>query len=148
NLGRGAQDATGGNLSDECRKVARPGSAAVRSVARANSEPQNGTIRYGRQLDKGNSFRALHQGTRAFVIGNAWDAGSARVLAGLGFAAIATSSYATAGAYGTRDGTITRDQALAHARAIVDATDLPVSADLESGFGAIANNVAETYRHA
>src|SRR5262245_49826742 len=100
------------------------------------------------QLDKGNSFRALHQGTRAFVIGNTWDAGSARVLAGLGFAAIATSSYATAGAYGTRDGRITRDQALAHARAIVDATDLPVSADLESGFGATANDVAETYRHA
>ena len=100
------------------------------------------------QLDKGNSFRALHRGMRAFVIANAWDAGSARVLAGLGFAAIATSSYATAGAYGTRDGRITRDQALAHARAIVDATDLPVSADLESGFGATANDVAETYRHA
>ena len=100
------------------------------------------------QLDKGNSFRALHQGTRAFVIANAWDAGSARVLAGLGFAAIATSSYATAGAYGTRDGRITCDQALAHARAIVDATDLPVSVDLESGFGATANDVAETYRHA
>jgi hypothetical protein len=68
------------------------------------------------QLDKGNSFRAIHQGSRAFVIANAWDAGSARVLAGLGFAAIATSSYATAGAYGTRDGRITRDQVLAHAR--------------------------------
>jgi 2-methylisocitrate lyase-like PEP mutase family enzyme len=100
------------------------------------------------QLDKGNSFRVLHQGMRAFVIANAWDAGSARVLAGLGFAAIATSSYATAGAYGTRDGRITRDQALAHARGIVDATDLPVSADLESGFGTTANDVAETYRHA
>ena len=67
------------------------------------------------QLDKGNSFLALHQGTHAFVIPNAWDAGSARVLAGLGFAAIATSSYATAGTYGTRDGRITRDQVLAHA---------------------------------
>ena len=66
------------------------------------------------QLDKGNSFRALHQGKRAFVIPNAWDAGSARVLAGLGFSAIATSSYATAGAYGARDGRITRDQVLAH----------------------------------
>jgi 2-methylisocitrate lyase-like PEP mutase family enzyme len=100
------------------------------------------------QLDKANSFRALHHGTRAFVIPNAWDAGSARVLAGLGFAAIATSSYATAGAYGRRDGRITRDQALAHARAIVEATDLPVSADLESGFGATATDVAETYREA
>ena len=98
------------------------------------------------QLDKGNSFRALHQGTRAFVIPNVWDAGSARVLAGLGFAALATSSGASAWAYGRRDGGITRDQALAHARAIIDATDLPVSADLESGFGATANDVAETYR--
>src|SRR5215475_6469648 len=95
------------------------------------------------QLDKANSFRALHQGTRAFVIPNAWDAGSARVLAGLGFAAIATSSYATAGAYGARDGRITRDQVLAHARAIVDATDLPVSVDFEHGFGATANDVAD-----
>ena len=84
----------------------------------------------------------------AFVIANAWDAGSARVLAGLGFSAIATSSYATAGAYGTRDGRITRDQVLAHARAIVEATDLPVSADFESGFGATVSDVAETYRHA
>src|SRR5262252_1774163 len=100
------------------------------------------------QLDKGNSFRALHQGTRAFVIANAWDAGSARVLAGLGFAAIATSSYATAGAYGMRDGRITRDQVLTHARSLVDATDLPVSVDLESGFGNTVNDVAETYRHA
>src|SRR5262249_57583773 len=80
--------------------------------------------------------------------GEAWGGGWGGVWGGVGFAAIATSSYANAGAYGTRDGRITRDQALAHARAIVDATDLPVSADLESGFGATANNVAETYRHA
>ncbi len=97
------------------------------------------------QLDKGNAFRALHQGPRAFVIANVWDAGSARILAGLGFAAIATSSGASAGAYGTRDGRITRDQALAHARAIVGATDLPVSGDLESGFGDAPKDVAETY---
>ena len=108
-----------------------------------------GGIRHGRHSTRqSNSFRALHQGTRAFVIPNAWDAGSARVLAGLGFSAIATSSYATAGAYGTRDGRITRDQVLAHARVIVDATDLPVSVDFESGFGTTANDVAETYRHA
>jgi hypothetical protein len=100
------------------------------------------------QLDKGNSFRALHQGTRAFVIANAWDAGSARILVGLGFAAIATSSGASAGTYGARDGGITRDQALAHARAIVGATDLPVSADLESGFGGTPKDVAETSRQA
>jgi 2-methylisocitrate lyase-like PEP mutase family enzyme len=98
------------------------------------------------QLDKGNAFRALHQGPKAFVIANAWDAGSARVLSGLGFAAVATSSGASAGVYGTRDGRISRDQALAHARAIVGATDLPVSADLERGFGDTAKDVAETYR--
>ena len=97
------------------------------------------------QLDKGNTFRALHEGPRAFVIANAWDAGSTRILAGLGFAAIATSSGASAGVYGTHDGGITRDQALAHARAIVSATDLPVSADLESGFGQRPEDVAETY---
>jgi 2-methylisocitrate lyase-like PEP mutase family enzyme len=100
------------------------------------------------QLDKGTAFRALHQGPRPFVIANVWDAGSARILAGLGFAAIATSSAAAAGTYGTRDGRITRDQALAHARAIVDATELPVSADLESGFGDTPKDVAATYRQA
>jgi 2-methylisocitrate lyase-like PEP mutase family enzyme len=100
------------------------------------------------QLNKANVFRALHQGPDAFVIANAWDAGSARILAGLGFLALATSSGASAGVYGRRDGGIARDQALAHARAIVGATDLPVSADLESGFGSGPNEVAETYRQA
>ncbi len=100
------------------------------------------------QRDKGNAFLALHQGPGAFVIPNAWDAGSARILGGLGFAAIATSSGAAAGVYGARDGAITRDQALAHARAVVEGTDLPVSADLESGFGDTPQAVAETYRQA
>ena len=100
------------------------------------------------QLDKGNVFRALHQGPGPFVIANAWDAGSARIMAGLGFSALATSSGASAGVYGRCDGGIARDQALAHARAIVGATDLPVSADLESGFGGEPKEVAETYRQA
>jgi 2-methylisocitrate lyase-like PEP mutase family enzyme len=100
------------------------------------------------QLDRANVFHALHQGPGTFVIANAWDAGSARILAGLGFSALATSSGASAGVYGRRDGAIARDQALAHARAIVDATDLPVSADLESGFGSAPKDVAETYRQA
>jgi len=100
------------------------------------------------QLDKGNLFRALHQAPALFVIANAWDAGSARILAGLGFPALATSSGASAGVYGRRDGGITRDQALAHARAIIAATDVPVSADLESGFGEKPEEVAETYRQA
>jgi 2-methylisocitrate lyase-like PEP mutase family enzyme len=100
------------------------------------------------QLDKGNAFLALHRGPRAFIIANAWDAGSARILTGLGFSAIATSSWASANVYGRRDYAITREEALAHASAIVNATDLPVSADLESGFGTTTKEVAETYRQA
>jgi 2-methylisocitrate lyase-like PEP mutase family enzyme len=100
------------------------------------------------QLDKGNAFRALHQGPRAFIMANAWDAGSTRILTGLGFSAIGTSSWAAANVYGRRDHGISRDEALANARAIVGATDLPVSADLENGFGATPREVAETYRQA
>ena len=80
------------------------------------------------------------------MIPNPWDAGSARILAGLGFAALATSSGASAGTLGRRDGRVTRTEALAHARAIVGATDLPVSADLEKGFGDAPSEAAETIR--
>ncbi|MFN8059052.1 MAG: isocitrate lyase/phosphoenolpyruvate mutase family protein [Vicinamibacterales bacterium] len=97
-------------------------------------------------FDKGARFRDLHRQTGAFVMANAWDAGSARVLAGLGFPALATSSAACANVFGRRDGFITRDEALSHARAIVDATDVPVSADLERGFGDDPDAVAETVR--
>ena len=98
------------------------------------------------QAEKAARFRALHQGPGAFVIANAWDAGSARILAGLGFQALATSSGAQAGTLGRRDGRVTRDEAMAHCRAIVAATDLPVSADLEKGFGDAPAVVAETIR--
>lgn len=98
------------------------------------------------QIDKAQRFKTLHQGPRAFLIANAWDAGSARILAGLGFQALATSSGASAGVLGRRDGQVTRDEALAHARAIVGATDLPVSADLEKGFGDTPAAAAETIR--
>src|ERR1041385_5763205 len=98
------------------------------------------------QNEKAARFRALHEGPGAFLIPNPWDVGSARLLAGLGFQALATSSAASAAALGRRDGRLTRDEALAHARAIVDATDLPVSADLEKGFGDLPEVVAETIR--
>jgi 2-methylisocitrate lyase-like PEP mutase family enzyme len=98
------------------------------------------------QSDKAARFRALHAGPGAFVIANPWDAGSARVLAALGFPALATSSGAQAGVLGRRDGRVARDEALAHARAIVEATDLPVSADLEKCFGDAPAVVAETIR--
>jgi 2-methylisocitrate lyase-like PEP mutase family enzyme len=98
------------------------------------------------QTEKAVAFRALHDRSGAFVIPNPWDAGSARVLAGLGFQALATSSAASAAVLGKRDGMVTRDEALAHARAIVTACDLPVSADLEKGFGDSPETVAETIR--
>ena len=91
-------------------------------------------------------FRKLHEGPGALLIANAWDAGSARILAGLGFQALATSSGACAGVLGRRDGSVTRDEALAHARAIVQATDLPVSADLEKCFADSPAAAADTIR--
>jgi 2-methylisocitrate lyase-like PEP mutase family enzyme len=100
--------------------------------------------------EKGARFRALHSGPGAFVIANAWDAGSARLLLELNlFPAIATSSAAAAMAQGLRDGQLGRDRSLANARAIVNACDpLPVSADLENGFGEAPAMVAETIRMA
>ena len=100
------------------------------------------------QADKANAFRALHERPGVFVMPNPWDGGSARVLAGLGFEALATSSGAAAGTLGRRDGAITRDESLALARVIVEATDLPVSADLENGFGHAPEDAAETIRRA
>lgn len=96
------------------------------------------------QKAKADRFRALHDGPGVFIIPNPWDIGSARILAGLGFQALATSSAASACALGRRDHGLTRDEALAHSRLIVDATDLPVSADLGTGFGDAPEVVAET----
>jgi 2-methylisocitrate lyase-like PEP mutase family enzyme len=98
------------------------------------------------QAEKAARFLALHEAPAAFVIPNPWDIGSARLLAGLGFEALATSSAASACAVVRRDGGLTRDEALAHARTIVQATDMPVSADLEKGFGDAPECVAETIR--
>jgi 2-methylisocitrate lyase-like PEP mutase family enzyme len=96
------------------------------------------------QNEKAARFRTLHDGPGAFVIPNPWDIGSSLMLAGLGFQALATSSAASALALGRRDRELTRDQALVHARQIVGATELPVSADLENGFGDAPEVVAET----
>lgn len=97
------------------------------------------------QHSKAEAFRALHR-EGCFVMPNPWDAGSARLLAGMGFAALATSSGAAAGVLGRRDGELTRDEALGHARAIVRATELPVAADLENGFGDAPEDTALTIR--
>jgi len=96
--------------------------------------------------EKAEQFRKLHEGPGAFVIANAWDAGSARVLAGHGFKALATSSAAAANTLGRNDGRLTRAESLAHAKAIVEATDLPVSADLEKCFADAPEEAAETIR--
>jgi 2-methylisocitrate lyase-like PEP mutase family enzyme len=98
------------------------------------------------QGEKAARFRALHEAPGAFVIPNPWDGGSARILAALGFQALATSSGAEAGTLGRRDGKVTRDEALAHCRVIVSATDLPVAADLEKCFGDAPAVAAETIR--
>ena len=98
------------------------------------------------QTHKGERFRALHAAPGTFLIANAWDGGSARILTGLGFKALATSSGASAGTLGRLDGQVTRDEALAQSRTIAGVTELPVSADLEKGFGDSPEVVAETIR--
>jgi 2-methylisocitrate lyase-like PEP mutase family enzyme len=96
------------------------------------------------QKEKAAGFRALHDGPGTFVIPNPWDVGSARILAGLGFPALATSSAASASVIGRRDRELIRDEALAHAGSVVEAVDVPVSADLENGFGDAPEIVEQT----
>jgi 2-methylisocitrate lyase-like PEP mutase family enzyme len=100
------------------------------------------------QQAKAERFRALHHGPRAFVIPNPWDAGSARILASLGFEALATTSAGAAYSAGKPDGAVGRDETLEAARLIVEATPLPVAADLENCFGHAPEDAAETIRRA
>ncbi len=96
----------------------------------------------------GETFRVLHQRAGAFIIPNPWDAGSARILAGYGFEALATTSSGMAFSMGLPEGQVPRGPTLQHCREIVAATPLPVSADLEKGFGDSPESVAETIRAA
>jgi len=96
------------------------------------------------QAEKGRALRALHERERAFIIPNPWDAGTARLLAHLGFEALATTSAGYAFSVGRRDNTIDRNEMVAHVAAIASAADLPVSADLENGFGDAPEHVAQT----
>jgi len=100
------------------------------------------------QADKAKKLRALHEAPGSFVIPNPWDAGSARVLEGLGFQALATSSGAKAGVLGKRDGKVTREESIANARLIAGAVDIPVIGDLEKGFGDTPEDAAKTIREA
>ena len=96
------------------------------------------------RIDKAARFKALHDSPHAWVIANPWDGASARILAASGFKALTTSSGAAAATRGQRDGQLSRDAVLEHCRAIVEATDLPVAADLEHGFGDTPAEVAQT----
>ena len=100
------------------------------------------------QAEKAAQFQALHQRQEPFVVGNPWDAGTARILTSLGFPALSTTSAGLAFSLGRRDGTasVSRAEALANAQSIADATDLPVAADLENGYGNTPEIVAETIR--
>jgi len=98
------------------------------------------------QAEKGRAFRALHERDHAFIIPNPWDAGSARILAYLGFEALASTSMGYAFSIGMRDNTVGREGILEHIAVLASATDLPVNADLENGFGDDPAIAAETIR--
>ena len=98
------------------------------------------------QVTRAEVFKALHERPGIFAIPNPWDAGSAKLLASLGFEALATTSAGFAFSLGRPDGATSRDETLEHARGIVEATSLPVSADLEKGFGDEPETCAETIR--
>ena len=98
------------------------------------------------QAEKGRAFRALHEREHAFIIPNPWDIGTARILAHLGFEALASTSMGYAFSVGQRDNTVGRDEIIKHIAEIASATDLPLSADLENGFGDAPEDTAETIR--
>jgi 2-methylisocitrate lyase-like PEP mutase family enzyme len=100
------------------------------------------------QADKARAFRALHEASVPFIIPNPWDIGSARLLEALGFKALATTSAGYAFTLGLPDNAVGRDQMIRHLAELAPSTDLPVSADLENGFGDAPEDAAETIRQA
>ena len=100
------------------------------------------------QSEKAAIFKALHERKQPFVIGNPWDAGSARILTSLKYEALSTTSAGLAFSLGRKDGTaaVSRAEALENAKSIVEATNLPVAADLENGYGHAPEDAAETIR--
>jgi 2-methylisocitrate lyase-like PEP mutase family enzyme len=106
------------------------------------------TIIVPTQAEKAEMFRALHEGPEPLLLPNPWDVGSAKLLTWLGFAALATTSSGFAATLGRLDGSVTREEALAHAAELAAATSLPVSADLENAFADEPAGVAETIRMA
>jgi len=137
-----ANDATGRDWRSPSDHVAKNERFELRKDRKATSMNIN-----KRKLDE---FTSLHNSTGAFLMPNAWDAGTARILEGLGFEALATTSAVLAFSMGIRDssGSLSRSQVLDNARSIVEATNLPVSADLENGFGDAPEDCAQTVREA
>jgi 2-methylisocitrate lyase-like PEP mutase family enzyme len=110
--------------------------------------PYDRPIAHGSQTRSWGEFLSLHRPGSPLLMPNAWDIGSAKLLASLGFAALATTSSGHAATLGRLDGSVTREEALEHAASLAAATGLPVSADLEDGFGVDPETVAETVRRA
>jgi 2-methylisocitrate lyase-like PEP mutase family enzyme len=108
--------------------------------------PAKGWQRIKSQAEKATAFRALHQRDGAFIIPNPWDIGTARLLAHLGFEALATTSAGFAASVGKKDYEVERDEMIVHVSVIAAATPLPVSADLQNGFGDAPETAAETIR--
>src|SRR5688572_16315876 len=98
------------------------------------------------QAEKGDLFRELHERATAFIVPNPWDAGTARLLELVGFEAIASTSAGYAFSVAKQDGEVERDEMIEHVRHLANATDLPISADLENGYGDDAETAAETIR--
>lgn len=122
-------------------KISRePGSRSTIEINSANGDFVS------TQLERSRKFKALHERAGAFIIPNPWDIGSARLLAGLGFEALATTSAGAANALGLMDGELHRQQVIDHCRLIASATDLPVNADLENCFAHDPKQAAETIR--
>jgi 2-methylisocitrate lyase-like PEP mutase family enzyme len=112
----------------------------------AQSKAAEGSNAMRSQTDKAMAFRALHERPGAFIIPNPWDAGTARLLAALGFEAMATTSLGLANMLGRADSVVTRSEVIANCRDIAEATDLPVNADLENCFAHAPEAAAETIR--
>jgi 2-methylisocitrate lyase-like PEP mutase family enzyme len=122
--------------------------ACSRRGRRDGSMTQTAPVAHIAQPEKARRFRALHARPGAFVIPNPWDVGSAKLLEGLGFEALATTSSGFANAVGRTDGGVTKEEVIAHCRSLCESTNLPVSADLENGFADAPDGVAATIRAA
>src|SRR5579864_9624014 len=123
----------------------------LRSALSVAVEPkQRGPTPMQSQLEKAKLFRALHERPGAFIIPNPWDAGTAKLLASLGFEALATTSLGMSNALGRADGegSVSRAELLENCRIIAQATDLPVNADLENGYADDPQEAATILRDA